>query len=253
VRTLNAVPRLTNRIVFLAGSVPDPDRGFARVPDAPFVIEQAVVALARAVFAEGGRIVFGAHPSISPLVASVAAEYFLPDAEAVKRPVVIYQSRAFKEVLPNDTWDMYRYGFADLIWTEAKGGEHYEEKGEPASRKCPLSLTEMRERMIVEQSPVAMVIVGGMDGVAEELAFFRKRAQKSPIYVAHATGGAAAALFHEGPEAPGLHNLEYEWWQTAKSKWTPEATADPRERPVPPYGSIMQWLVEQIAAAQFYG
>ncbi len=246
-RILEAEQRLTGRTVFLSGSVPERDRGFTRVPDAPFVIEQAVVALARAIFAEGGRIVFGAHPSISPLVASVAAEYFLPDQEAAERPVVIYQSLAFEKVLPKRTWDMYRFGYADLVWSRKMGNEYYE-PGDPASRKCPLSLTEMRERMIVEQHPVAMVIIGGMDGVAEEIALYRKRAWKPIVYAARATGGAAAALFEERTAIPGIRCIEDEWMSAAKSRWSPALTADPRERFVPPYGAIMQWLVEQIVS-----
>ncbi len=167
VRRLNPERRLANRTVFLSASVPAPNRGFARPPDAAFVVEQAVVGLARAVFAEGGRLVFGAHPSISPLVASVATEYRQASAADGPRPVVIYQSRAFEEVLPNETWDLYRFGFADLLWTDAEGGEHYQ-PGDAASLQCPLSLRAMRTRMIKEQKPIAMVIAGGMDGVLEE-------------------------------------------------------------------------------------
>ena len=90
--------RLRGTTVFLSASVPDRP-GFERVPNAPFVIEQAVVSLARAVFAENGKIVFGAHPSISPLVASVAAEYHLPGAPEQDRSVIIYQSHAFDAVI----------------------------------------------------------------------------------------------------------------------------------------------------------
>jgi len=252
VRTLDRRRRLANRIVFLSGSVPEPDRGFVRVPDAPFVIEQAVVALARAIFAEGGRIVFGAHPSISPLVASVAAEYFPPNTEATMRPVIIYQSEAFKEVLPNDTWDLHRYGYADLIWTDAKGGEQYK-IGEPASRKCPKSLTEMRTQMISDQNPIAMVIVGGMDGVEEELKLFCTPPRSTmPVYAALATGGAASTLYAEWKYVYPMHDLEREWSQSAKGALNREASpaesTDPRDKPIPPYGAIMQWLVEQLIA-----
>src|SRR5580698_2066592 len=91
--------RLKNVVVFLSGSVPNRP-GFDKVEEAPFLIEQAVVSLARAVFAEGGRLVFGAHPSISPLVASVASEYRLAGSPDEIRPVIVYQSEAFTEVLP---------------------------------------------------------------------------------------------------------------------------------------------------------
>ena len=248
-RTLTAERRLMNRTVFLSGSVPEPGRGFLRVPGAPFVIEQAVVALARAVFAESGRIVFGAHPSISPLVAAVAAEYFPPSAPSsdpgrlAAPPVTIYQSRVFEQVLPNETWDMFRFGFADLVWTEVMGGECHM-KSEPASR-CPLSLTEMRARMIAEQKPCSMIIIGGMDGVAEELALFREHSETSLVYAARETGGAAASISNQG-RTTRIRILEEEWARAASSVWLPPRTEDPRELAIPPYGAMMRWLAPQL-------
>jgi hypothetical protein len=247
VRRLNPERRLANRTVFLSASVPAPNRGFARPPDAAFVVEQAVVGLARAVFAEGGRLVFGAHPSISPLVASVATEYRQASAADGPRPVVIYQSRAFEEVLPNETWDLYRFGFADLLWTDAEGGEHYQ-PGDAASLQCPLSLRAMRTRMIKEQKPIAMVIAGGMDGVLEEFTLFREHAERSPIYAARDTGGAAARLLVEEGTAPRFHALEDEWLREGGSMGTRAELHDPRERFVPPWAAIMQWLVARLCA-----
>jgi hypothetical protein len=255
---LNAERRLANRTVFLSGSVPEPHRGFIRVQDAAFVVEQAVLALARAVLAEGGRIVFGAHPSISPLVAAVAAEYRQASAASEPKPVIIYQSRAFEELLPNETWDMHRFGFADLIWTDAKGDEKFQ-RGNAASLKCPLSLTEMRTRMIAEQKPVAMVIAGGMDGVREELALFRKYAPESPVYAARDTGGFAlllAANLTSEPQAPALEPRQIQPLSIVEDDWVLEGgnlsmkdeSYDPRDSPLAPYGAIMRWLIKRLAA-----
>ncbi len=149
-RTLDAdrQGRLRDVSILLSASVPDRE-GFERVPDAAFVIEQAVVSLARAVLAEEGTLVFGAHPSISPLVASVASEYRAPGGKEEPR-VVIYQSKAFEKVLPRETWDMARFGFARLIWIDAEGGESYI-PGQPASRHCPRSLRSMRQHMVSDE------------------------------------------------------------------------------------------------------
>src|SRR5947209_6584356 len=104
--------------------------GFRRPSSGAIEIEEAVVSFARAVLCEEGTLVFGAHPSISPLVASVASEYITPhlrvgeppDVEEIGQPqrrgpiVVIYQSHAYDDYVPDKTWDLYRTGYADLIW-----------------------------------------------------------------------------------------------------------------------------------------
>ena len=81
-----AIPSLTTKsrlhgvAVFLSASVPSPERSheYNRIPEAPLRIEEAVMSIARAIFMEGGTLVFGAHPSISPLVARVIGHYYLP-------------------------------------------------------------------------------------------------------------------------------------------------------------------------------
>ena len=236
--------RLRGTTVFLSASVPNRP-GFERVANAPFVIEQAVVSLARAVFAENGKIVFGAHPSISPLVASVAAEYHLPGAPEQDRSVIIYQSHAFDAVLPTETWDMYRFGFANLVWTDAQNGERYV-KDTPASRNCPQSLRHMRIRMIAETRPRIMVIVGGMEGVVEEIRLFREFWEKPnlpppAIFVAKLTGGVARSVAAERG-ARFFHILEEEW-PGASLPLESSAGKDPRSEPIPPYRAMMQWLV----------
>jgi SLOG cluster3 family len=267
--------RLGDVVVFLSASIPNRE-GFEKVPEAPFLIEQAVVSLARAVFSEGGRIIFGAHPSISPLVASVASEYRLAGSPDEIRPVIVYQSEAFTEVLPDETWDMFRFGFADLIWTEARGGEKYR-KGDPASRRCPLSLRHMRERMLQETKPRIMVVVGGMEGVFEEVDLFSSLWMQNPellrdnpkppplLYVASSTGGAAARVPEESrfetlkelltdPASglPFLHEIERDWEQQTAAAEPREASLndsgkDPRDVPLPALGAMMQWLVGRIA------
>src|SRR4051812_12552361 len=76
--------RLVGRTVFLSASKPTRKLDFLPPSDVPAretdrEIEHAALSLARAVFAEGGGLVFGAHPSVSPLIASAASEYFPPD------------------------------------------------------------------------------------------------------------------------------------------------------------------------------
>jgi hypothetical protein len=242
-----AAPLLQGESVILSASIPRKGSPFHRIEDASYVIEQAVVGLARAVLAHGGRLVFGAHPSISPLVASVASEYVLPGEEP---RIIIYQSRAFSDVVPNETWSMHRLGYARIAWTNAVEGEHFRSGGDTSS--CDKSLTLMRQRMIGEQRPHTMVVVGGMEGIFEEAELFgtywQQERSAAEIYVAARTGGAAQQLVEERAKYPLLHLLEHEWSADTQLEIERKADSnDPRHRPAIPYAAMAHWLVRVIA------
>ena len=150
---------------------------YGRPVDAAVVIKDAVVSLARAVFAHGGRLVFGGHPAISSLVATVAGEYFDArpsrehgrDSEA---PIAIYQSEIFQGYEPPGTRSLAAARYATLHWAPAQGGEHLQPNKAPDPVHFPLSLTHMRQVMIDEGKPAALVCAGGMEGVEEEVRLF---------------------------------------------------------------------------------
>lgn len=231
--------RLPGLAVFLSASVPDPRREreyrvenepntvYERVPDAHVEIEQAVVALTRAVFSAGGRLVFGGHPAISPLVALVAGEYRAPvPAEEVREGsagsgsseerqkrdeplVLIYQSRAYEAVVPKETWLLHRLGYAQIRWTPAVNDERFnpELSGQP---QCENSLELMRRTMVADTDPVAMVCIGGMKGIRDELRIFWELYPDRRVYVLESTGGAARWLAQreEGVDPIDLRILE---------------------------------------------
>jgi hypothetical protein len=260
---------LQGRSVFLSASIPVRP-GFRRVSGAAVEIEEAVISLARAVLREGGIVLFGAHPSISPLVASVATENLSPllrigdpsEVESIGTPkrygpgVVIYQSHAYDGHLPDKTWKMYRFGYADLVWCSAKAGEKFDPKNQRF--QCPESLRFMRRKMFEKESPSVMVAIGGMEGVIEEADLFLqdKLARKtlgatSPLYLMATTGGAAERLARE-PLQPwsrsAPHLVEQEWKQQMPDGLAETSSrSDPRAGPFVPYPLIMQWLVQQIA------
>src|SRR5689334_641932 len=66
------------------------------------------------------------HPGISPLVASVAAEYFparhIPPG---KEPVRIYQSEAFRAVIPPSTQRWEELGYARIHWIDKQANEEF--------------------------------------------------------------------------------------------------------------------------------
>ena len=191
--------RLAGKSVFLSASVPDPSRDerFQRIQDAPFQIEQAVISLARAVFSEGGRLVFGGHPSISPLVATVAGEYRVPvlaetSVERLPPQVVIYQSELFRKVIPHDTDLLIQLGLAEEHWTKPVGGEQFVPGEGSAHEQCPKSLEAMRRQMLADTRPSAMVCIGGMEGVLLEAGLYGALEDHGPVFTLERTGGAAA-------------------------------------------------------------
>jgi hypothetical protein len=246
-------------IVFLSASVPW--REGWTYDAKPAEIEEAIVCLARAVFARKGRLLFGGHPSVSPLVASVASEYFPADTDRLVRPIITFQSEFFKEHLPDETWELARMGWASIHWTDRK-----ETKDE--------SLALMRETMLTGRGvdenvirrerlgePRYMVAVGGMDGIRDEAAIIWEKL-KRPIYLLK-SGGAAAARLLDHPDGwmrglwPGadanpeilktlfdarqrgaLVDLEERWWNA-------EERFLPRDIPFQPYAAITQWLMDE--------
>ena len=165
---------LEGKAIFLSASFPSGERGEPFQPADPAAIADAVTAVARAVLEAKGRIVFGAHPTISPLVLLVAGEHR-------RRHVVdIYQSRGYSEVVPPETLRLEALGFGRIIWTDDLG-----ERGR--------NLALMREAML-DVRPAAGVFIGGMEGIVEEFDALARRYADVPRCVIAAAGGAARCL-----------------------------------------------------------
>jgi len=258
--------------VFLSASVPY--REGWREDAKPAEIEEAIVCLARAVFTRGGRLLFGGHPSVSPLVASIAGEYYSADSQRSDRPVVTFQSEFYRGQLPDETWLMHRMGWSSIVWTplvnDASG-----------NKDKNASLGVMREWMllgshapsevisVVElKPPRAMVAIGGMDGVRDETVLFLQQAklwrvpERPRVFAIGSGGGAAqrllaplgelraALLFAEADRVSEMHlraaretgdlvGLESVWQMHATEK----ALSD---LPFQPYAAMTQWLMDSL-------
>jgi hypothetical protein len=191
--------------IALSASVPSAKRSekyqelYRRVPYAQIQVDEAVISLARNVFQAGGRLVFGGHPSISPLVTTVATEFPINrDVEDSKRnefdgtPVTIYQSEAHANGIAPQNSLLFNSGYARVAWTPAVDNEQYN----PAlsgTRQCLKSLTTMRKQMLSGNID-ALVCVGGMEGVEEEFEIFRAQQLGRPIFLLASTGGATQIL-----------------------------------------------------------
>jgi hypothetical protein len=181
---------LAGRFIFLSAGFPSGDRATQYVEARPDDVADAVVAIARGVLTGRGRLVFGGHPTISPLVLMVAAEYSTRDPSRV----TIYQSRLFASRVTDETLRLEREGYGTIRWTEAVPGDSPEHGLEHLA-----SLEVMRIAMLSEVKPVAAFFVGGMEeGITLEYMLARDLLPRSTIFCIAGPGGAAAGFSSVG-------------------------------------------------------
>ena len=178
--------------VFMSASVADPARGNEyRSPLQPaHLIRDAVIQLGHFVFARGWNLVFGGHPTISPMVLAVARNRLTGN----EKLVVAFQSLVFKNVIPAETVQLWEHG--SLLLTPQLADE-------------PSSLAEMRRLMVTVPDLRAAIFIGGMKGVREESEAFDLHNPACPRFALGSTGSAAADLLNREPNAhcgdnPGL-------------------------------------------------
>jgi SLOG cluster3 family len=194
--------------IFLSASVPY-ERGLSGKPGAserkslqtrnkhyldnaePARVRSAVIALTRATLMRNARLVFGAHPSISPMVLAAAR-----DVQAPKGSVLIFQSDYFEGSLPNSTLELASWESGLLILTRADRPQ----KNQSDDDRRANSLKRMRELMVSVPGLRACVFVGGMEGVPAEAGIVRERHPKLPLYALASTGSGARDLWEEDPK-----------------------------------------------------
>lgn len=190
---------LDGRPILLSASFPSGERGTQYVEAHPGDVADAVVAITRGVLTGRGRLVFGGHPTISPLVLMVAAEYSTRDPSRV----TIYQSRLFASQVTDETLRLEREGYATIRWTDAVPGDSPEDGPERLA-----SLEVMRMAMLDEVAPVAAFFVGGMEeGITLEYVLVRDLLPRSTIFCIAGPGGAAAGISSVGDLPKSLAEL----------------------------------------------
>ncbi len=179
--------RLSGSTIFISASIPDRERWKGNFD--PLGITDAVVAVARTVLQNGGKLVTAAHPTIAPLLLYVAAEQL----EENDQRIIVYQSRAFKDVLPVATKRYQDEGIGKIKWTARI------DKEPPDPKRAPKSLKKMRYQMLKESKPVAAVFIGGMEGISDEYNLFHKLYPASPVYAFKQPGGEARKIVDKLP------------------------------------------------------
>jgi hypothetical protein len=235
--------------VLMSASVPRGGGKYYVPPRGQLIIEEAAISLTRSVLARGGQLICGGHPSMTPLIAMVATDFaYTPDPgdqEPSQPPVIIYQSRVYREVLPDATWKLFQTGKAQIRWTEATNNETFvPEKGRG---QCPYSETLMRRTMIEEKLD-GMVCIGGMEGVQEEVNIFMEQHRDNPVYLLPSTGGMTMELATSS-KAPHYqfrimyHEDNFSWMES-------DATAETSfgAEYLYPYAYLTNRIIEEITA-----
>lgn len=158
--------------IFLSASVPVVGRGNYHETANPFLIQCAVRELVISVI-RTHRIVWGGHPSITPMIWRICEDLDVNYADSV----VLYQSHFFKDRFPEEN-----ARFGNTVFTDAV----------PDDRDASLSL--MRQTMLSREDLVGAVLIGGMDGVEAELALFQQHHPNAFVLPVAAAGGAAREI-----------------------------------------------------------
>lgn len=177
--------------IFLSTSVPEHGRGNFYESANPFLIQFAVRELVTVCLGRR-RIVWGGHPSITPMVHAVCRDFGL-EFEA---PVLLYQSTHFKDRFPEDNKHF------ETILVEHVMGD------------LPGSLRRLRTEML--SRPIkAAVFIGGMEGIFEEYEIFRTlHGPAATVLPVGAPGGAARQLAQalspeQGIDASELDRIDF--------------------------------------------
>lgn len=164
------------RHIFLSASVPLPERNRIYFDTADvFLIREAIRALIEVIIPVGA-ITFGGHPAITPLVS-----LYLTNTGYPKERVTVFQSELFPRPTGKGALDL-----VDIRYTQSIRGDR-----EP-------SLMLMRQEMITSRKFDAAVLIGGMDGIDEELRIFRQHHPDALVLPVPSTGAAARIIYNSG-------------------------------------------------------
>lgn len=166
--------------VFLSASIPYPDRDKKFYDTADIVsIRDAVRALATVVIPKA-HLVWGGHPSITPLIRYVMDKMNTKS----KEHVTLYQSLAFEKFFPKDNG-----AFENIVLTPI------------INQSDKDSVSYMRKLMIEDNDFKVGIFVGGMEGINDEYVMFKERHPNALILPIASTGAAAKILYENQPKS----------------------------------------------------
>jgi len=165
--------------IFLSASIPLPERDPKYIDSADIIaIRDAATALVDVVLPVY-RLVWGGHPSITPLVYQVLYKREKDGESLIQKHVKLFQSRFFEKYFPEDNNQ-----FENVTLIESTGDRES-------------SLLAMREAMFGFGEFHAGVFMGGMEGVEEEFKLFRELHPKAKLIPVASTGAASKIIYEE--------------------------------------------------------
>ena len=160
--------------IFLSASIPSPERDEKYIDTADIIaIRDAVIALTTVVLPHH-RLIWGGHPSITPLIYYVMERLNLN----IQEHITLYQSIFFEETFPKDNNNFKNIVFTDIIDNDIEK-----------------SLLHMRNRMLDESEFSAGIFIGGMKGVEEEFDMFVEKYPNALVLPIASTGAAAKMIY----------------------------------------------------------
>jgi len=165
--------------IFLSASVPEQGRGDFYESADPFLIQFAVRELITVCLGRR-RVIWGGHPSITPMVHAVCKDFGMEFAP----PVVLYQSRFFENRFPEDN-KYFETVLVDYVEGDLAG-----------------SLVALRRTMLSRPIETA-VFIGGMEGIFQEYEMFQGRHGPNAHVLALGAPGGAARRLAEGSVSNG--------------------------------------------------
>lgn len=162
--------------IFLSASIPLQERNPLYIETADIIaIRDAVIALTTVVLPRY-RLIWGGHPSITPLIYHVMEKLNLN----IQEHVTLYQSRFFEKSFPKDN-----NKFENTVLTDIVDGDRES------------SLLHMRCRMLGEYEFAAGIFIGGMEGVEKEYDMFIEKHPKALVLPIASTGAGAKKIYDE--------------------------------------------------------
>ncbi len=181
---MNKAKPLENIPVMLSASIPDELMESLQAQD----IFSVIILFTKHILNAGGRLVFGGHPTVTPLVHQVCKSMeHKPDA------VRLHQLNRFKDTAPEEIKD--KQVFQNIYWF---GSENRNDDIVP-------DLAEMRDAM-ADMSRAAIFVggktirhdhYGDKPGVRDEYERFVKKHPNSPIYLVGLLEGESKVIIEE--------------------------------------------------------
>jgi len=159
--------------IFLSASIPLAERDPKYIESADVIaIRDSVIALATTILPHY-RLIWGGHPSITPLIYYVLQKMNFN----IQNHVRLYQSKLFEDYFPEDN-----NKFDNVILTPINSGREN-------------SLGIMRELMIGTNDFYAGIFIGGMEGIEIEYKMFREFHPNAKVIPLASTGAGAKMVY----------------------------------------------------------